>query len=427
MLSDHLKQTIKWIFLPSLLLSILLFGSKTFFHLSENALLGSQLGLAQIPLLKISAIIPKIALALVICIAAIFKPFETVFRGILITLIGGMMCLTVLMQFQEHLLWNGVSEGFGAYKPLFMYWPRSLSYIFLTLFSSSLYSLLIWGLINRLISLSEGVKYSIPFALIIQIAGDGISKLGVTLIGSSQPSFLTMAVAGVSLSICALFLFDAFWKRSPHHLIDPQEPPSSLSRFPFLSAAYLLAGAGMAHTFLDILFKSGAKARWPDVPSYAQFMSAYSTTVSGATLGVSAIWAILGTWLIVKKGWKATALYASLSILVGSIMFLCAPFSSLVQGAFMGLLIGTSNSLFFPLVQLLYLHLPCQNRFKTKVVTEMIALPFIQATSPITVQKLIIGLGSIASAAMYLKGLFLLSVALFFLASCKASPKSASR
>lgn len=415
--NTNLRKTIKFIFLPALLLSIFLSGSSTLFHFSQNTLLGKQLGFAQVPLLKVSAILPHIILAISLLIFSIYKPFEKVFRGTLITLTAAIAFLTGLMFFEERLALNGVSEALGIYKPLVTYWPRSLMYIVLSLLNFNLYSLFIWGFINRLVSLSEGIKYYIPLAFILGIARAVISNFGLMSIGASKWPLVGMVLPAIVLMASSFFIFNWSWKRLPDRLIHLQHEFSvSRTRFPFLSAAYLLAGCVMVKSFLDILFKSQLQNHLPDPASY-------SMSVGSATIAISIIWAVLGTWLILKKGWKTTALFASLSILIGGIIFLSLSSSWLNQGIFTGLLTSTTSALFFPLIQILYLYIPYQNRFKTKIVTEMIALPLMKGIPSLTMQGLLIIFESIAAITLYLKIIVSILMALLIIASIRAASR----
>ncbi len=424
MLNTNLRKTIKFIFLPALLLSALLSCSSTLFHFSQNALIGKQLGFSEIPALKASTILPQIILAISLLVLSIYKPFEKVFKGALLILTGVIVLLTGLMFFQEHLTLSSVSEVFGIYKPLVTHWPISLMYIVLSVFNFSLYSLFIWGFINRLASLSEGIKYYIPLTLVLGSAGAITSNLGLMAIGASKWPLMATVIPAIVFMVCSLFTFNWSWKRLPNSLIHPQESSVSQTRFPFLSAAYLLAGSAMVKSFLDILFKSELRTQFPDAVSYSKFMGNYSMSVGSAIFAISIIWAVLGTWLILKKGWKTTALYASLSILVGGIIFLSLSLSWLGQGIFNGLLVGTASALFFPLVQILYLYLPYQNRFKTKIVTEMIALPLMKAVPSLTTQGLLVAFGSIAPP--YLKIFVPILMVLLVIASYRASRTLAS-
>lgn len=430
MINTDLRKAIKFIFFPALLLSVLLSCSSTLFRFSQDSLIGNYLGFAQIPALKISTILPQIILAIFLLIFSIYKPFEKVFRGTLIALIGVTIFLTGLMFFQEYLVLNEVSEAFGIYKPLVTHWPISLLYIVLSVFNFNLYSLFIWGFINRLISLSEGVKYYLPLAFVLGTAGAAfvlgitgaiVSNLGLMTFGASKWFPMAMIIPAIVLIVCSFFIFNWSWKRLPDNLIHPQESSVSQTRFPFLSAAYLLAGSAMIKSLLDTLFKSQIRNQFPNPADYHHFMGNYSMSVGSATIAISIIWAVLGTWLILKKGWKTTALYASLCILVGGIIFLSFSLSWLRQGIFNGLLAGTASTLFFPLIQILYLYLPYQNRFKTKIVTEMIAFPLMKAVPSLTTQGLLVAFGSIAAIALYLKILIPVLMVLLIIASYRAS------
>ncbi len=432
MIKTNLRKTTSFIFLQSLLLSVFLSGSSTLFHLSQNALLGKQLGFSQIPALKVSTILPQIILVLTLLIFSIYKPFEKVFRGILITLIGIISLITGLMFFQGHLELKGVPETLGIYKPLVTHWPISLMYIVLNLLSFNLFALLIWGFINRLVTSSEGMKYYIPLALVLGLAGAVITNLGLMLMGASSWPLMAIVIPAIVLMACSLVIFNWSWQRLPDSLTHPEKPsPASHTRFPFLSGAYLLAGCVMVKSLLDILFKSQLRTQFPDPTSYSKFMGYYSISVGSSTLVISIIWAVLGTWLISKKGWKTTALYASLSVLVGGIVFLSLSVSESVswlnQGIFTGLLTGTTNALFFPLIQILYLYMPYQTRLRTKIATEMIALPLMKWIPSLATQGLLIVFGSITAITLYLKILVPILVVLLVIANRRASSKFSDR
>lgn len=417
MINNNLRKAIKFIYLPALLLSAILSCSCTLFHFSQNALLASQLEFAQIPALKVCTIAAQIILTISLLIFSIYKPFEKVFKGTLIALTGVIALLTALMFFQEHLVWNGGSEAFGIFQ--------FLMYIVLSIFKFSLYSLFIWGFMNRLTCVSDGVKYYIPVGLVLGIVPAIVSNLAFMIIGVSTWSLIAMIIPAIVFMISSLFTFNWSWKRLPDSLIQPQESYASQPRFRFLSAAYLLAGSSMIKSILDILFKSQIKTQFPNGEGYQHFMGNYSMSVGSATIAISIIWTILGAWLILKKGWRTTALYASLSILAGGTIFLSFTSSWLGQGVFNGLLVGTATALFFPLLQMLYLYLPYHSRFKTKIMTEMIALPLMNALPSLTIQGLLFAFGSIAAIALYLKILVPILIGLLIAASYKASLKLA--
>lgn len=180
-----------------MLLSALLSCSSTLFHFSQDALIGKQLGFSEIPALKVSTIAPQIILAISLLVFSTYKPFEKVFKGALLILTGIILLLTGLMFFQEYLTPSEVSEVFGIYKPLVIHWPISLLYVVLNVLNFNLYSLFIWGFINRLISLPEGVKYYIPLTLLLGIAGTIPSNLGLMAQGYLITSTLWVITQGL--------------------------------------------------------------------------------------------------------------------------------------------------------------------------------------------------------------------------------------
>jgi uncharacterized membrane protein len=99
-------------------------------------------------------------------------------------------------------------------------------------------------------------------------------------------------------------------------------------------------------------------------------MGNYLIANSISTLILAILWVVLGTWLILKRGWKTTALWGSLSVLIGGLVYLgffSRPISFVAsQGFFSGLLIGTKSALFFPLIQIAYLILPFKLGFEQR-------------------------------------------------------------
>ncbi len=240
---------------------------------------------------------------------------------------------------------------------------------------------------------------------------------------------MAIIVPAIALMACALITFNWSWKKLPDTLLFPKETlTNSQSQFPFLSAAYLLAGCVMVKNLLAILFKSQLRIHLPDAATYWTFMSRYSLTVGSSTVLISILWLVIGTWLLLKKGWRTTAIYGSLSIFMGGLIFLSVnvmteSISWLNQGIYTALLGSTTSALFFPLIQILYLCLPYQMRFRAKVTTEMIALPLMESVPSLTIQGLIVIFGSLSAIAPYIKTLVPIFIVLLIIASVKASSK----
>lgn len=142
-------------------------GSSILFHQAQNILLGTLQSVPAIPALKILVVFPQIILVLTLLIVSGYKSFEKVFKGTLFASMGIIVFLSVLVFFQETLQVNGAlatlnnflpSYAVQMYEPIIKNWPSSLLYISLNLFNFNLFSLLIWGFINRFTSTSEDIK-----------------------------------------------------------------------------------------------------------------------------------------------------------------------------------------------------------------------------------------------------------------------------
>lgn len=326
-----LKEVIKLIFLPAVLLSVFLSCGSTLFCLARNSMVGSLLNPFQLPALKTAIILPQIILVLALLIFSKNRPFEKVFRTTLKMLIGTISLLAGLVFFQEHLQLQGVAPFLRhllpesmvhVYEPLLSNWAVSLFYIVSSIFSFNLFSLLIWGFINRLTSASEGVKYYLSLTFVLGLVGALITNLALWWMKPGVWPFMAMVIPAIAFMVCALITFNWAWKRLPEDLILPKvSSTDAQSRFPFLSGAYLLAGCLMIKNLLTILFKFQLKTQLSSPVIYSKFMGLYSTTVGTSTVIVSILWLALGTWLLVKKSWRTTVICGSISILLGGIVF----------------------------------------------------------------------------------------------------------
>jgi|GEM_PF-5217885 len=428
MQKGDLRKTINYIFFPAFLLSFFLFCSSALFSVARDSVLVKIIHFSKtpalIPALKTSILPFQIILAILVLIFSIYKPFEKVFKGTLLALIGIITFLTVMLFFQEHFVLEKVSDAFGLYKPLIAHWHITLTYIALNLLKSNLFLILIWGFINRLTSLSLGTRYYIPFTFIIGATGGVIATIGFATLKPWEWSIMSVLIPAIVFMILSFITFILSWKRLPDSLINTENSPATpAKRFPFLSAAYLLAGTLMASNILNTLLKAQLRDQTPNPSAYANIMGQYSMIIGFSGLGFSLIWVVLGTLLILKKGWKFTALTTSISTIIGGIFFLFLPITPLNLGIVSGLFEQTTSLVFFSLIQLLYLSLPYQNRFKTKLVTEMIALPIFLAIPTFSIQALFVIFGSMAAISLYLKIIVPLLLALLIVASLRAGSK----
>lgn len=421
-------SNLKHIFLPAFLLSIFLAFSTIFLQLSRNSLISTLPQPAFIPFLKIHTLIPSIILALILFITSKKHPFDQVIRKTLLILAGIIALLVAFVFFQKHLpLPEMLNERLpDAYKPFISNWTAFLFWTISSMLSFPLFSILIWGFVNQTTTTQEALKCYLPLAFVF---GNifGFTPLLMKPIKQLGLPFTSIVICALFCMLIALFIFNWAWKhlpnnRTPVESRSIQTPP----RFPIIKAAYLMGGCALSKSFITILFKMQMRAETTSPSAYSVLMGKYSMVLGSASILFSILWLILGAWILLRKGWKSTALFTSMSILVGSLiffgeMFLNRSTSLITAGVYNGLLTGTTSILFFPLIQLLYLYLPAKIRFRTKITTEMICLPIITALSPLIMQMLILAFGSLSAITIYLKILPLIFILLLILATKRIS------
>ncbi|MDB2613870.1 NTP/NDP exchange transporter [Chlamydiales bacterium] len=394
------------VFLPAVGLFFFLSCSVALFSLARLALVIPSEDAAELVLSKILKVVLQILFVCAIWILAKYVPFERVFRRVMIAFIGVISLFTGLSFFQ------GLSE---IIAPLF----NNIS----NLFSFSFVSILIWGFINRVTVFSVGIKYYLLLAFVFMVIEGVILNLLVLFLGSSYLPLYALLIPALIMMVFALILFNRAWKGIPEEFLYPKEDKTNLKiRFPYISAAYLLAGSIVINRLMTILFKSDVRREIPDPEMYSHFMGTYSSTVGIATIVFAFFWMGLGTLSLLKKGWKFTAFLGVSSLLIGGAIFLgftiLTEFSLywLPYGVYSGLLLGTTSALFFPLIQVLYLYLPSNARFRTKVVTEMIFLSLMAVIPTLITQGLLVQLTSINPIAIYLELLTPIALLLLFVA-----------
>lgn len=442
MISKDFKKLLNLSFLPAIFITVVLSCASALFYLAVNSLQRLQIDPLQHIALKSPMIIPQIILAVILLIVSRYKSFEKVFKGTLIALIGLTSLLTLFVFFQGNLQLQSMPAALvnimpkhmvTLYEPHIIHWPSSLLFIVASLLSFNLFSLLIWGFINRISTVKEGIKYYITLTLVLGIVGAIIANLGFVYLGAANWSLYALIIPAIAFMIFALMIFSFAWNKLPMDLMQPKESGiNRKNRFPFLSAAYLLAGCLMAKNILSTLWKFQVKSQMPSPNVYSNFFGRFSVTVAATTLIISILWVILGTWILKKKGWRTAAWSGFLSVIIGGLLFFGfsignSSVSWLNQGIFTGVLTTTTSGLFFPLIQILYLYLPFQNRFETKVATEMVALPLMKAIPSLMTQGLIMTFGSLSAAALYLQILVPIFMLLLYIAYKRLGSKFSDR
>ena len=402
-----MKRLIKYVFSPALLFWILLFISYSFFSAyfnqwHESVFTGAP-SLVYIRA-KMTSAIGRIAFATLLSIFAIYKPFEKVCRLTLFLLIFlniltlGLLLIYTYSEYHENF------TIFTTHKTLVTAVILFLSAI-VKLGIYGIGSLFVWGFVNRLLSLSEGLRYYIGFALLYSVPILGMTALQDLALSDWKP--IPQAIFSVVFLTSSLIAFNASWKRLPTDLLHPKEQTPSTFRCPWLSTAWLLIGPQIIGSYLYMFFKTQLHIKFPAKNAFANAIGEFSLYSGYAKIIFSIILPLLGSWLILKKGWKSVALCSGLSIALIGAIFVTTPFPPFLASLYISLIKSTGAVLLFPLAQIIFLYLPFQKRFKAQFITQIILLTCIQPLPGFISQGLIIVSG------MSLSSIFLMMSILF--------------
>lgn len=400
-------------FFPTLFLFFFLFSSSYLSQLVQQSLLIKSFDPIQIPFLKTFNLIPQIIFTAILWVVSKNSPFEKVFRGVLLVAIALVSLLFLSLFFEKYLQLNFASEtlpGLGSnklalhYLQLLSRWPTTLLYG-LSSFLGFIFSIFTWGFINRVTEATDGFKNYFLYALAMQIIPFVLMPFLTVFKGLSLSVIVPLLIAFLFV---ALFSFDKVWNKFSEEGVHNKAPHSELpNKFPFVKTAYLLASCMLVNMLLNNCFKTQLRVQIPTSSAYMQFLGKYSFTVSIVGIVVSVLWAVLGTKLIIKSNWRATAVYGSLFVLIGGLIFFSVSavlknLSWLNQGVYIAFLTTTKSMLFLPLVQLLYLQLPAQARFRAKITTEMAIIPLMTFVCSLAVQGSTLLAGSVSLVGTYL-------------------------
>ena len=402
-----MKRLVKYVFAPSLLLWILLLISYSFFSAYFNQWHESVFRGAQSLVYvrgKIPPAIGTIAFTISLSIFAINKPFEKVCR-LTLFLLTVLSTLTLgLLLFYTYFEYNENFKIFTTYKTLIKCVILFLSSI-LKFGIYSIGSLFVWAFINRLLSLSEGLRYYIGFALLYSFPILGMPALQDLALSRWPP--ISLAICCVVFLTSSLITFNAAWKRLPTDLLRPKEQTPSTFKFPWLSNAWLLIGPQMIGSYLYTFFKAQLHIKFPAKNALVNAIGDFSLYSGYARIVFSMILPLLGSWLIFKKGWKSAAFCSGLSVALVGTIFVTTPLPPFLASLYISLIKSIGAVLLFPLAQIIFLHLPFQKRFKAQFFTQIILWAFIELLLGFISQGLIIFPGmSIPSIFMVMNMFF---------------------
>ena len=401
----EMKRLVKYIFAPALLLWMLLLISHSFFSAYFNQWHESIGGAVSTVHIRgsILFLIVRIILITSLFLFSIYKPFEKVCRLTLFLLIVLSTLTLGLLSFYTYFEHNENFKIFTTYKTLIRCVILFLSPI-LNFGIYSIGSLFVWGFVNRLLSLSEGLRYYIGFSLLYSFPILGMPALQDLALSRWPP--ISLGMCSVVFLTSSLIAFNTAWKRLPTDLLHPKKHKTSTFRFPWLSIACLFIGPQMIGYYLYTFFKSQLHIKFPAKNAFVNAIGDFSLYSDYASIVFSMMLPLLGSWLIFKKGWKVTALCSGLSIALIGTTFVTTPLPPFLASLYISLIKSIGSVLLFPLAQIIFLYLPFQKRFKAQFFTQIILLTCIQPLPGFIAQGLIVISGMPLSSIFLMMSMF---------------------
>ena len=150
---------------------------------------------------------------------------------------------------------------------------------------------------------------------------------------------------------------------------------------PIISLSLAIVGFGVIKAFFNESFKTQVQNMIPPGTDYTTLMKQFLTTgnIGGALVGI--VCCIGGPWLLKRFGWCPVALFSPLLLLGSILLFVFGipfDFSLLTLGKIHEILLsGLKMGLLLPLIQIVYLSVPKEFRFRTKGWAELVLAPLL--------------------------------------------------
>ena len=276
-------------------------------------------------------------------------------------------------------------------------WQGFLTFFLLSLVKPGLLTIVVWGVINQITKLSEGMKYYIPLALF-----SGLLLTPPSFFETAFEHSRLLILGSIVFLVATLFVFRSICKKLPLERWEEdtkeKAEPSTITTpiiFGFAFGGFTLMSTLM-RTFIKALPKDGTPA----------WFSNYPLIIGIGVLTLSIPVAYFGYWLLKKKGWQLAVLtpplIVSQSIALSYVLHLLNAFTAEFVVINQVLLATLSSAFLFPVLQIGYLSLPKANRFSTKAWAEIIIVPLVAGSGTFIVQSLLTAFGTLKAATVYL-------------------------
>jgi len=386
---------IKQVYFPAALITFFFFSITILLRWANSEIL-LFLPIEKLPMLKTLMVIPYVAFIGFLYFASARISFEKLFTRTLIFLTSSFAFCGIALFFQEPVI--------GA--SLFVNWASTLFYLITSLLYSNLFLVFIWGFINQIALVSEGIKSYIPFAFVLMLISGSTQVLQLF-----YPRFqmTPVVIAIVILLLIAIGIFHWVWKRLPKARVI-SEKRGVIHKFPYLSSAYLLAVIFIGQTYLSFLYRSHLKAFALDPGLYGQMMARYVMQAGGFTLLFGIVWFFIGMRVMQKKGCGRVLFLGVITICALGAFYLGGKiFGNMhLEDIFIGGLRGTEAILFYPLIQILFLLLAQEKRFQMQILILLLLFPFLRGLGSLAIQGLLILVGNLNALEPYLLGCLLI-------------------
>jgi AAA family ATP:ADP antiporter len=303
-------------------------------------------------------------------------------------------------------------------------WHVSLIYLSTKMINPTVFSVLLWGIMNQATRFSEAIKYYIPLTILSQIIclpfTLNLASLQETYPNPLQQTQLFTFLACLGLA-GILIIYYKMLKKLPFERwnLDRIDSVQLDQGSPIFSFGFLIASLGILTLFIDLYFKNQISNTLTSPKEYAVFMQTSSSAIGKGTLAISLLCLFLGPWLLKQKGWNFTILLSPVFIGVSFLLFLGSvnySFFPLEFGMLCEIFLkGLKTNLFFPLIQIAYLSIPSNSRFKTKSWAELIIAPLLGFAGGSLIQLSLDLFGTMTAVSPFLASTSICIIGLIFI------------
>ncbi len=253
-------------------------------------------------------------------------------------------------------------------------WKFYFVYCGTHLLCPTLISVLLWGYVNQITHLREGLKYYIPIAILGGICSSLLYRGASQLVIKSSDPLLMSYIYALFLVLMAVVLLMWMNRKIPHDRWSSEEDEAVEKNpgKPILAFGYALGAFGFIQLFLNLIFKESFRKLFDSPNQYSLFLANHSIMIGAGTIAITLIVLFVGPLLVKYKSWRFTSLITP----VFAAAFLIAIWLGLPILKYNQLIFGAmGQALLFPVMQIAYLSLRKENRFKTKAWAELVIVP----------------------------------------------------